>query len=169
MVRVNKHSLYTSIREKPAASAAPCFEDACLKLCSVWCAKAKSAGESVGWMLSAVTHKHGIRTAMPHLSRPVASTCIAASYSPRLLHHRSLTSASNGRERESNQWAEFMDERIGPNLGPKMSCSVVVDPGASRCTAGREACRGGRGVARIETAGPGSRNCVSPTRAAAQF
>ena len=56
----------------------------------------------------------------------------------------------------STQWAEFMDERIGPNLGPKMSCSVVVDPGASRCTAGREACRGGRGVAGIETAGPGS-------------
>ena len=49
MVRVNKHSLYTSIREKPAASAAPCFEDACLKLCSVWCAKAKSAGESERW------------------------------------------------------------------------------------------------------------------------
>ena len=70
MVRVNKHSLYTSIREKPAASAAPCFEDACLKLCSVWCAKAKSAGKSVGWMLSAVTHKHGIRTAMP---RPISA------------------------------------------------------------------------------------------------
>ena len=60
---------------------------------------------------------------MPDLSRTVASTCIAASYSLRLLH-RTLTSASNGRERDSNQWAEFMDELIGPNLGPKMSCNA---------------------------------------------
>jgi hypothetical protein len=54
---------------------------------------------------------------MPDLSRAVASTCIAASYSMRL-RHRTLTSASNGRERESNQWAEFMDELIEPNSGP---------------------------------------------------
>ena len=65
-------------------------------------------------------------SAMPNLSRPVASTRIATSYSPRLLHHRSQTSATNGRERESNQWAEFMDELIGPNSGPNPLAIVDV-------------------------------------------